>query len=601
MSEDEDKSNLQRVRVLVRPRPVEPLERDEDARRLGENFVNGQVRLFEAKKEVQVVQRRDLPNGKGRKIVPEDVWRFRFDRVFEEKATQKAVFDALMPSLISDAIDGYNATVMAYGQTGAGKTHTVMGKDGSPHFRGLIPRTISALFKELSNFGREKLLISISYLEIYNERLHDLLTGKEISSRILQDENSSTYSPDLKRKRVVTEEEALELLFEGESNRTIGSHEMNRNSTRSHCVFTFHLEKTSAEGGTTLSKLHLVDLAGSERVVKTNSTGKVFQEACSINKSLSFLEQVVVALGEKNRDHIPYRQSPLTMFLKDSLGGNSKSVLLACIWPSECHLDQTLATMRFATRMLRVKNVPVRNHKLHDDQILDDLKRQVEMLKSQLQTSTSIPTQFIDQNSASSIDVFLRTGNIDDLSIESMENAKQMFLEIRRRIVKQNKGAILTSSFPENITCTADRAETVENQETEDEKTTEKLLKPREELFEEFKLDEEGPGPKLLDSLEHSKASLMELGQRSKEVRVEINPCKARIDVMMEELKENEKTGKGSILLSLKAEKQVYKEKFALLTETRSEISYASACVKSCREKLTSEFETWLQNFHPSS
>jgi len=151
------------------------------------------------------------------------------------------------------------------------------------------------------------------------------------------------------------------MLFEGETNRTISEHKLNKNSTRSHCVFTVHLQirsRVESSEKVIISKFNLVDLAGSERTKKTGSEGKTLIEASFINKSLSFLEQVVVALSEKQREHIPYRQSKLTNMLKDSIGGNSKTIMLANIWPEVTHLEETISTLKFATRMMKVSNEP---------------------------------------------------------------------------------------------------------------------------------------------------------------------------------------------------------------------------------------------------
>ena len=155
------------------------------------------------------------------------------------------------------------------------------------------------------------------------------------------------------------EEEALNYLFEGETNRTIAEHQLNKASSRSHCIFTIHVEsKSRVESSEKVicSKLHLVDLAGSERTKKTGSEGITMKEASYINKSLTFLEQVVVALCDKKRDHTPYRQSKLTNMLKDSIGGNCKTLMVANIWPEPSHIEETNSTLKFATRMMRVSN-----------------------------------------------------------------------------------------------------------------------------------------------------------------------------------------------------------------------------------------------------
>ena len=153
------------------------------------------------------------------------------------------------------------------------------------------------------------------------------------------------------------EEEALNMLFEGDTNRTISSHRLNEASSRSHCIFTIHIESKSrieSSEKVVVSKLHLVDLAGSERTKKTNSEGITLKEAQFINKSLSFLEQVVVAVSDQDRHHIPYRQSKLTNLLKDSIGGNCKTLMIANVWPEPDHIEESLSTFKFAARMMKV-------------------------------------------------------------------------------------------------------------------------------------------------------------------------------------------------------------------------------------------------------
>ena len=164
-----------------------------------------------------------------------------------------------------------------------------------------------------------------------------------------------------------TEEEALNLLFEGDTNRTLAEHKLNKVSTRSHCIYTLLLEirsRVESSEKVVFSKINLVDLAGSERTKKTGSEGKQLREAQFINKSLSFLEQVVVALSEKMRSHIFYRQSKLTNILKDSIGGNCKTVMVANIWPQANHLEETISTLKFASRMMKVSNKAIVNIQL---------------------------------------------------------------------------------------------------------------------------------------------------------------------------------------------------------------------------------------------
>jgi kinesin family protein 6/9 len=222
--------------------------------------------------------------------------------------------------------------------------------------------------------------------------MFDLLTDRGISEQsgdlaIVEDAKGCIKVRGLIEKVASTEEEALHIFFEGDTNRAVAEHALNKASTRSHVVFTLHVESRSrVESSEKIihSKLHLVDLAGSERVKKSGSEGVTLKEATYINKSLTFLEQFVLALGDRHRDHKPYRQSKLTHLLKDSLGGNCKTVMVANIWPESSHLEETASTLRFATRMMRVINEPTINVHLDDKMLLKKYEREIKDLKQEL-------------------------------------------------------------------------------------------------------------------------------------------------------------------------------------------------------------------------
>ncbi|TMW58120.1 hypothetical protein Poli38472_011708 [Pythium oligandrum] len=306
---------------------------------------------------------------------------FHFDQVLSSQTNQAGVYQNAASEIVESVLSGYNGTIMAYGQTGAGKTFTMSGGKRQFEDRGVIARSISSIFQQIHRDSEHSYVVRVSYMEVYNENLYDLLNFTEPNSHgapgmannnnhreelvVQENEKGQTFIRGLTRPVVKTEEDALDMLFQGETNRTIAEHCLNASSTRSHCLFTIYIEKKRAvddemmeqsnNSVTTFSKLHLVDLAGSERMKKTHVTGVMLKEASHINKSLTFLEQVVIALGDKKRQHIPYRQTPLTNILKDSLGGNCRTMLIACVWPEDNHNDQTLATLKFATRMMRVK------------------------------------------------------------------------------------------------------------------------------------------------------------------------------------------------------------------------------------------------------
>ena len=231
-------------------------------------------------------------------------WSFHFDKILHN-VPQEEVFEYTMNDIIKSSVQGYNGTIFAYGQTGSGKTFTISGAPSNFAYRGIIPRSISRLFNEISTKPEYDFNIQVSYLEIYNEIMFDLLPedgkflGERANIEFQEDNKGNVIVKGLTKHKVTNEEECFNLLFEGESNRTISEHKLNQGSSRSHCLFMIQLEMKSKIESTEkimVSKLNFVDLAGSERVKKTGSTGVTLKEATYINRSLTFLEQVVVAL-----------------------------------------------------------------------------------------------------------------------------------------------------------------------------------------------------------------------------------------------------------------------------------------------------------------
>ncbi|ETN15830.1 hypothetical protein F442_01883 [Phytophthora nicotianae P10297] len=371
-----------RVKVCIRVRPT--TSKDFDATKSNEIVsTNDAVVIDEQQQTISVIT--NAASGDGTS--------FRFDQVLSPGIDQAGVFRFVGSDVVDGALSGYNGCILAYGQTGAGKTYTMSGGGPRRRFedRGLIARSLSRVFQRTQQDADHSYALRVSYLEIYNDRLIDLLAADVGTSHapndlaIQENARGQTFVRGLTKALVSSEEQALDLVFQGETNRAVAEHALNAASTRSHCIFTLYLERKRSvmsselieedsnqdetSGGhqnevdVVYSKLHLVDLAGSERMKKTlteaNSTRA--NEACYINRSLTFLVQVVLALGSKNRAHVPFRQTPLTNLLKDSLGGNCRTLLVACVWPAPTHADQSLATLRFAARMRRVKTQAIVN------------------------------------------------------------------------------------------------------------------------------------------------------------------------------------------------------------------------------------------------
>ena len=338
-----------------------------------------------------------------------ELHRYKFNEIFEQSAYQDQVFSKVAKPVVDSVLSGYNGTIFAYGQTGSGKTFTVTGGAEKYADRGLIPRTLSYLFEQFMSDDENDYKMQISYLELYNENGYDLLSpahdfkGLEDLPKvtILEDPVSGIKIRNLQTFPVATEEEAVNQLFVGDTNRSIAETPMNMASTRGHCIFTLYIESRRSESSIIKrSKLHLVDLAGSERIGKSSVEWKsqVAREGKYINLSLHYLEQVIVALSEKKRDHVPYRNSILTSVLRDSLGGNSITSMIATVSLEPSNIQESLATCRFAQRVAKIKNEAVLNEELDPSLQIQRLKREVNQLKEQIRLQGKICQLFFRIN-----------------------------------------------------------------------------------------------------------------------------------------------------------------------------------------------------------
>ncbi|XP_077031922.1 kinesin-like protein KIF6 isoform X2 [Agelaius phoeniceus] len=320
-------------------------------------------------------------------------YKFKFQKIFDQEAKQDVIFDSIAKPVAECVLAGYNGTIFAYGQTGSGKTFTITGGAERYSDRGIIPRTLSYIFDQLQKDSSKVYTTHVSYLEIYNECGYDLLDPRHETSKmedlpkvtIMEDSDQNIHLKNLSLQQATNEEEALNLLFLGDTNRMIAETPMNQASSRSHCIFTIHI--TSKEPGSATirrSKLHLVDLAGSERVAKTGIGGHLLTEAKYINLSLHYLEQVIIALAEKNRSHIPYRNSMMTSVLRDSLGGNCMTTMIAMLAMDKRNIDESISTCRFAQRVALIKNEAVLNEEIDPRLMIIQLKKEIQDLKDEL-------------------------------------------------------------------------------------------------------------------------------------------------------------------------------------------------------------------------
>eukprot|EP00871_Galdieria_phlegrea_P000210 jgi/Galph1/118/GphlegSOOS_G4768.1 len=308
---------------------------------------------------------------------PDAAKKFTFDRVFDSDCTQETIFEEVAKPIAEYVMKGYNGTIFAYGQTGSGKTFTMQGKEDSirsddpvvRESRGIIPRVFEYLFQRMQDDKRQmgkavNYIVKCSYLQVYNELITDLLyTGTPHALTIREDAKRGVYVDGISEEMISNPQTCYQILMRGVHNRATGSTNANSESSRSHAVFTMTIERhETTENNVSkkrISKLNLVDLAGSERQKKTNTTGKSLKEAANINRSLSVLGYVIMALvdvANGRERHINYRDSKLTFLLRDSLGGNSMTCIIATISPSENNISETISTLKFAQRAKCMKN-----------------------------------------------------------------------------------------------------------------------------------------------------------------------------------------------------------------------------------------------------
>ncbi|XP_036054512.1 kinesin-like protein KIF13B isoform X1 [Onychomys torridus] len=378
-----------KVKVAVRVRPMNRREIDLHTKCVVD---------VEANKVILNPLNTNLSKGDARsqpKIFAYDHCFWSMDESVREKyAGQDDVFKCLGESILQNAFDGYNACIFAYGQTGSGKSYTMMGTADQP---GLIPRLCSGLFERTQKEENEEqsFKVEVSYMEIYNEKVRDLLDPKGSRQTLKVREHSvlGPYVDGLSKLAVTSYKDIESLMSEGNKSRTVAATNMNEESSRSHAVFKITLTHTlydvkSGTSGEKVGKLSLVDLAGSERATKTGAAGDRLKEGSNINKSLTTLGLVISALadqgaGKNKNKFVPYRDSVLTWLLKDSLGGNSKTAMVATVSPAADNYDETLSTLRYADRAKHIVNHAVVNED-PNARIIRDLREEVEKLREQL-------------------------------------------------------------------------------------------------------------------------------------------------------------------------------------------------------------------------
>ena len=306
---------------------------------------------------------------------------FTYDRVFGMNSEQHEIFDFSIRTTVEDVMNGYNGTVFAYGQTGAGKSYTMMGDMDDPTKKGITPRIMEQIFDAIMVHGSASVeyTVGISYLEIYMERIRDLLNPMNDNLPI-HEGPKGPYVKGLREIYVSEVSEVYTAMHLGQRARVTASTNMNLESSRSHSIFLVTINQKDVNTGSQKSgMLYLVDLAGSEKVGKTGASGQTLEEAKKINKSLSALGMVINALTDGKSTHVPYRDSKLTRILQESLGGNSRTTLIINCSPSSYNDAETVGTLRFGMRAKTIKNKAKVNAELSPQ----ELKRQLKLAQNQ--------------------------------------------------------------------------------------------------------------------------------------------------------------------------------------------------------------------------
>jgi len=334
---------------------------------------------------------------------------YTFDKVFGTYSTQADVFNGVVSPIVQEVLQGFNCTIFAYGQTGTGKTHTMQGVINSEEDAGIVPRAVKAILEQLEA-GEAEFTIRVSFLELYNEELQDLLSTNPVSKSSADEKSKLKLCEDSKKGgsvvcqgleeiTVLTVKDIMEILERGIQQRQTAETLCNKNSSRSHSIFTLkiNIREYNAEGEEVvrLGQLNLVDLAGSECVGRSGAKNDRAREAGTINQSLLSLGRVITALVD-HHSHIPYRDSKLTRLLQDSLGGKAKTCIIATLSPCQSAIEETLSTLDYASRAKNIKNKPQQNEKMTKKTVMKEYCAEIETLRTQLQLTREKNGVYVD-------------------------------------------------------------------------------------------------------------------------------------------------------------------------------------------------------------
>jgi kinesin family protein 3/17 len=556
------------VTVVVRCRPL-----------FGKELVEGRTAIVIADYENQMIK---MPNPSKPEAKPKQ---FTFDAVYGENTEQKLFYEESAFPLVESVMEGFNGTIFAYGQTGCGKTHTMQGDTSKPGLAGVIPRSFDHIFETIDITKDKEFLIRCSYLEIYNEDVRDLLgTDTKQKLDLKESPDHGVYVKGLTQVVCGDVDKINEVMDCGFGNRTVGATLMNAGSSRSHSIFTIVLEVSETIEGVEqfrAGKLNLVDLAGSERQGKTGATGDRLKEGCKINLSLSALGNVISALVDSKGKHIPYRDSKLTRLLQDSLGGNTKTVMVAAVSPADYNYDETLSTLRYANRAKNIKNKPVVNED-PKDAMLREYKEEIDKLKQMLEMqSGGIPLTSMVGGGEAMVDPELENQLAEAKERASDMEAKADRLEGELTNMKKTHAKVVMQAdvAEEELTEAQEQLYTLEEQIEQMQEQMELAAQSiatgdlSTEMSAELMTSGERPAPSSNGGAAAKAAAAVALAKAKAELEAEKEAMHVQFEqerAMMEaKLKQAHEEGSAGEKAALQAEMEAQKKKFDVQLEKK--------------------------------
>ncbi|WRX33999.1 Kinesin motor domain - like 10 [Theobroma cacao] len=575
-SSKHDKDKGVNVQVILRCRPL-----SEDEMRIHTPVV---ISCNESRREVCAVQN----------IANKQIDRtFLFDKVFGPSSQQKELFDLAVSPIVNEVLEGYNCTIFAYGQTGTGKTYTMEGgarkKNGEfPTDAGVIPRAVKQIFDILEAQNAEYSM-KVTFLELYNEEITDLLAPEETSKfvvddktkkpiALMEDGKGGVFVRGLEEEIVTTANEIYKILEKGSAKRRTAETLLNKQSSRSHSIFsiTIHIKECTPEGEEMIKcgKLNLVDLAGSENISRSGAREGRAREAGEINKSLLTLGRVINALVEHS-GHVPYRDSKLTRLLRDSLGGKTKTCIIATISPSIHCLEETLSTLDYAHRAKNIKNKPEINQKMMKSALIKDLYSEIDRLKQEVYAAREKNGIYIprDRYLNEEAEKKAMTEKIERMELESESKDKQI-TELQELY---NSQRLLTSDLSEKL-----------------EKTEKKLEETEHALFDLE--DNHRQANATIKEKEFLISNLLKsekvLVERAFELRAELENAASDVSDLFAKIERKDKIEDGNIALIQKFQSQLTQQLEILHKTVAASVTQQEQQLKDMEEDMQSFVST---------